>query len=167
MAEAAAQRKSSFEPVADAGARLLILGSLPGEVSLAKAQYYGNARNQFWRLVGGVIGQALPEAYEARLAALHGAGVGLWDVVRSAVRPGSLDASITDHEANPLAKFVTTLPRLQAVAFNGGRAYAIGRRALADCQIELVPLPSSSPAYTLSFERKAAEWTQLRRFLEL
>ena len=88
-------------------------------------------------------------------------------MVRSAVRPGSLDASITDHEANPLAKFVTTLPRLQAVAFNGGRAYAIGRRALADCQIELVPLPSSSPAYTLSFERKAAEWTQLRRFLEL
>jgi hypoxanthine-DNA glycosylase len=166
VGDPAARRKSSFEPVADAGTRLLVLGSLPGEASLAKAQYYGNPRNQFWQLIGGVIGQPLPELYEARLAALKGAGVGLWDVVRSAVRPGSLDAHITDHEANPLAKFVATLPRLRAVAFNGGRAHAIGRRALADCRIELVALPSSSPAHTLSFERKAAEWTQLRRFLE-
>jgi double-stranded uracil-DNA glycosylase len=167
VAEAPAQRKSSFEPVADADARLLVLGSLPGEASLAKAQYYGNERNQFWRLIGAVIGQELPEPYEARLAALKRAGVGLWDVVRSAVRPGSLDARITDHEANPLAKFVGTLPRLRAVAFNGGRAYAIGRRALADCQVELVPLPSSSPAYTLPFAYKAEEWARLRRFLEL
>ena len=60
MTEPAAERKSSFEPVADTGARLLILGSLPGEVSLAKAQYYGNARNQFWRLIGGVIGRRCP-----------------------------------------------------------------------------------------------------------
>jgi double-stranded uracil-DNA glycosylase len=99
---------------------------------------------------------------------LKGAGVGLWDVVRSAVRPGSLDASIIDHEANPLARFVTTLPRLQAVAFNGKTAAAIGSRALSGhAKLKLITLPSSSPAHTLSFERKAAEWTQLRRFLEL
>jgi hypoxanthine-DNA glycosylase len=166
MSEPVAPRKSSFEPVADAGARLLILGSLPGEASLRKAQYYGNERNQFWRLMGEVLGHELPGPYEARLAALKGAGVGLWDVVRSAVRPGSLDAQIREHQPNPLADFVATLPRLKAVAFNGGRAFAIGRRALSDCRVELIPLPSSSPAYTLPFPRKAVAWAELRRFLE-
>jgi hypoxanthine-DNA glycosylase len=166
MAEPAAVRKASFAPIADAGARLLILGSLPGEASLRKAQYYGNARNQFWRLMGAALGHELPEAYGARLAALQAAGVALWDVVRTAVRPGSLDARIRDHEPNPLADFVATLPRLRAVAFNGGRAFEIGKPALAGCRLELVPLPSSSPAYTLPFERKAEAWAGLRRFLE-
>ena len=167
MAEPDIQRKSSFEPVAGPDARLLILGSLPGEASLRKAQYYGNERNQFWRLIGGVIGREMPAAYEDRLAVLKAAGVGLWDVVRSAVRPGSLDASISDHEANALAEFVEKLPRLRAIGFNGGRAFAIGRGALDGCRAELVPLPSSSPAYTLPFARKAEAWAELRRFLEL
>ena len=166
MAAPAASRKSSFAPVADAGARLLILGSLPGEASLKKGEYYGNPRNQFWRLMGEVLGRELPEAYEARLAALRGAGVALWDVVASAERAGSLDARIKAHEPNRLADLVVALPRLQAVAFNGGRAFAIGHRALADGKVELVPLPSSSPAYTLPYERKAVAWTGLRRFLE-
>jgi hypoxanthine-DNA glycosylase len=167
MAAPAALRKSSFAPVADAGARLLILGSLPGEMSLRIGQYYGNPQNQFWRLMGAALGRPLPDAYEARLAALQGAGVALWDVVRSAVRPGSLDGQIRDHQPNPLADFAATLPRLQAVAFNGKTAAAIGVRALADvAALELIALPSSSPAYTLAFDRKAAAWTQLRRFLK-
>lgn len=166
MAEPAAIRKSSFAPIADASARLLILGSLPGEVSLKKAQYYGHPQNQFWRLMGGVLGRPLPEAYEARLAALQGAGVALWDVVASAERVGSLDAQIKAHEPNPLADFVATLPRLKAVAFNGGKSQAIGRPALASAGVELIALPSSSPAYTLPFARKAEAWGDLRRFLE-
>jgi hypoxanthine-DNA glycosylase len=168
MPASAALRKSSFAPVADAGARLLILGSLPGEMSLRIGQYYGNPQNQFWRLMGVALGRELPEAYEARLMALQSAGLALWDVVASAVRPGSLDARIRDHQPNPLAEFVATLPRLQAVAFNGKTSAAIGGRALADASdLELIALPSSSPAYTLPFERKAAAWQQLRRFLEM
>lgn len=166
MAVPAAVRKSSFAPVADAGARLLILGSLPGEASLRKAQYYGHPQNQFWRLMGEVLGRELPEAYEARLAALRAAGVALWDVVASAERVGSLDARIKAHQANPLADFVSTLPRLRAVAFNGGKSLAIGRPALAGAGLELIALPSSSPAYTLPFARKAEAWGELRRFLE-
>jgi hypoxanthine-DNA glycosylase len=165
---APALRKASFAPIADAGARLLILGSLPGEMSLRRGQYYGNPQNQFWRLMGVALGRELPEPYEARLVALQGAGVALWDVVRSAVRAGSLDGQIRDHRPNPLAEFVATLPRLRAVAFNGKTAAAIGARALAGvAALELIPLPSSSPAYTLPFERKAQAWAELRRFLEL
>lgn len=159
--------KSSFAPVADARVRLLVLGSLPGEVSLRKQQYYAYPHNQFWRLMGHVLRRELPADYEARLAALLAAGVGLWDVVRTATRAGSLDASIRGHQPNPLEGFVATLPRLRAVAFNGATAAAIGRRALGGVAgVELVSLPSSSPAYTLAFARKAEAWAGLRRFLE-
>jgi hypoxanthine-DNA glycosylase len=164
----AALRKSSFAPIADAGARLLVLGTLPGEISLRKGQYYGNPQNQFWRLMGAALGRDLPAAYEARLAALQGAGVALWDVVASAVRPGSLDAQIRDHQPNALAALVATLPRLEAVAFNGKTAAAIGGRALGGApRLELIALPSSSPAYTLAFARKAEAWAGLGRFLQV
>ena len=167
MTDVARPLKASFPPVWRADARLLILGSLPGEVSLKRAQYYGHPQNQFWRLIGRVLGREMPEGYDTRLAALQDVGVALWDVVRTATRIGSLDARIRDHEANPLRDFVSALPQLRAVAFNGATASAIGRRALGQpSRVTLVTLPSSSPAYTLAFERKAEAWLQLRRFLE-
>lgn len=159
--------KSSFAPVADTAVRVLILGSLPGELSLRRRQYYGNPRNQFWRLLGGVIGDDLEGlAYEARLAALLSAGVGLWDVVRSARRDGSLDGAIRDHQPNALAQFAAILPALRAIAFNGAKAAAIGRRQLGDqAGWALLDLPSSSPAHTAQFEAKLAQWLTLKPYL--
>lgn len=160
MAGPDAALKSSFAPVADANARLLILGSLPGEASLRKAQYYGNPRNQFWRLMARVLGREMPAGYDERLSTLRKAGVALWDVVGAATRVGSLDANIRGHRPNPLSEMIASLPILEASA--------IGRRTLGEAgALTLVSLPSSSPAYTLAFERKAEAWAQLRRFLEL
>ena len=160
--------KSSFPPVADAGARVLILGSLPGEVSLARAQYYANPRNQFWRLIEGVAGVSLPADYAARLAAVRDIGIALWDTVKAASRTGSLDGAIRNPEANALADLVAELPALQAIAFNGGKASAIGRRQLGDTAgLALITLPSSSPALTVSFDEKLAAWRQIRPFLRL
>ena len=158
--------KQAFEPIADSRTRLLILGSLPGDASLKAGQYYGHPQNAFWRLVGGVIGRdlaALP--YDDRLTALRAAGVGLWDVIASADRPGSLDASIRNAEAADLTKLVGGLPKLQAIAFNGGTAARIGRRSLGHATVELIDLPSSSPAHPLPFEAKLAAWRPLSRFL--
>ena len=152
----------------DAQTRVLILGSLPGEMSLARAQYYGNPRNQFWRLLACVAGRDMPEAYEARLAELRGLGVGLWDVVGSAERAGSLDGAIRKATANPLRDLAASLPHLKAVAFNGGRANQMGAPMLASQPgLVLLPLPSSSPAYTLAFEQKLARWRMLEPFLRL
>jgi TDG/mug DNA glycosylase family protein len=159
--------KSSFAPVADAAARVLVLGSLPGELSLSRRQYYGNPRNQFWRLIGAVLGGGLEALdYAPRLAALRAHGVGLWDVVRSARRAGSLDVAIRDHQPNALAEFAATLPALRAIAFNGGKASAIGRRLLGgQARWALLDLPSSSPAHTMAFERKEAQWLTLKPYL--
>ena len=138
----------------------MILGSLPGEASLAAARYYAHPQNAFWRLVGGAIGvelAALP--YEARLDALKAAGVGLWDVIASAERSGSLDVAIRRPEQADLKGLIAGLPRLRAIAFNGKTAARLGRRALGEPSgLTLIDLPSSSPAFTLSPALKAESW---------
>lgn len=161
--------KTSFAAVTDANTRLLILGSLPGEMSLTKRQYYAQPSNQFWRLVGAVIGRDLVAmSYEQRLAALLVAGIGLWDVVRTATRKGSADTAIRDVQPNALAELIQTLPKLRAIAFNGSKSAAIGRKQIArDCSYALITLPSSSAAHcTISFEHKAAAWIPLRDALD-
>lgn len=155
-------RKAGLPPVWAADARVLILGSLPGDASLAAAQYYGHPRNGFWRLVGAVVGEDLAALdYEARLAALKRRRIALWDVIGSAHRPGSLDTAIRDHEANDLPALIAALPALRTVAFNGGTASKLGRRALGETPLRLIDLPSSSPALTTAFEVKLERWSVL------
>lgn len=158
--------KRAFDPVVDAQTRLLILGSLPGDASLKAGQYYGHPQNGFWRLVGGVIGIDLVTLpYPDRLEALKAAGVGLWDVIVSAERPGSLDGAIRNPEAADLNRLIDDLPSLKAVAFNGGTAARLGRRILIPRPgLDLIDLPSSSPAYTRPLIEKAAVWAGLGTF---
>nr|WP_314527167.1 DNA-deoxyinosine glycosylase [uncultured Brevundimonas sp.] len=160
-------RSQGFAPIVDADTRLLILGSLPGEASLKAAQYYWHPRNGFWRLIGGVLGEDLPDLpYEQRLARLKARGVGLWDVIASAERSGSLDAAIRSPEAADLRGLIASLPELRAVAFNGGLAAKLGRRILSSLDgVELVDLPSSSPAHAISLSAKSQTWAILGKFL--
>jgi hypoxanthine-DNA glycosylase len=167
MQSARSETKRSFAPVTNADTRVLILGSLPGEVSLARAQYYANPRNQFWRIMEPIIDARLIDVtYELRIATLLSARVGLWDVIHSARRAGSLDADIRDCRPNALRDLVATLPSLRAIAFNGRKAADLGRKELSEChKLELLSLPSSSPANTAAFDSKLAEWNRIRRFL--
>jgi len=161
-------RKASFAPVVDGNICILILGSLPGEASLAAGQYYANPRNQFWRLVGGVIGRDPASLdYDTRLAMLLDHGIGLWDAIGTATRTGILDTEFRAFEAKSVADLVMAIPQLRAVAFNGTKAAAIGQPQLAGIEpVELVRLPSSSPAHAaLSFDEKLAHWISLRKFL--
>ncbi|MCW3478524.1 DNA-deoxyinosine glycosylase [Neisseriaceae bacterium JH1-16] len=157
--------KRCFPPVVNDSTRLLILGSLPGDASLAAERYYAHPRNQFWRLLEAIIGVALVECdYEERLRRLLAHGVGLWDVVGQASRRGSLDTALREIAYNDLAELVARLPALRAVAFNGQTA-ARGQRQLPNWQGDIVVLPSSSPAHTLSFEAKLAQWQALTPYL--
>ncbi|MFQ8430741.1 DNA-deoxyinosine glycosylase [Amaricoccus sp. W119] len=165
-------RARHFPPVAGPGTRVLILGSLPGLASLSAGQYYAHPRNAFWRLAGGLIGVDLADLpYPDRLRAAQAAGIGLWDVVGSATRRGSLDQAIRDPELADLAGLVMTLPRLRAIAFNGATAARHGRARLAGSWMgggapDLIDLPSSSPAHTMPFAEKARRWDVLRRHLD-
>ncbi|PKP86787.1 MAG: DNA-deoxyinosine glycosylase [Alphaproteobacteria bacterium HGW-Alphaproteobacteria-17] len=159
----AAPRHSSFAPHVAADTRLLILGSLPGARSLAERRYYAHPTNQFWRLLGQVIGQPLAAmSYDDRLARIREAGVGLWDVIRSAERRSSSDSAIREAEPHDLATLIAGLPKLRVIAFNGGKAAAIGRRQLPALEgITVVDLPSSSAANTIGFNAKLDRWLRL------
>ena len=143
-----AGRKLGLPPVIARGTRVLILGSFPGEASLAALQYYAHARNHFWPLMGEVLGAALVDMpYRRRLTTLRARAVGLWDVIVACERRGSLDGAIRNAER-----------------FNGktaGRAEA-GWRASG---YETLVLPSSSPAYTRPFAEKLAAWRAIGDFL--
>ena len=165
----AAESKQSMAPVGASDARLLILGSLPGDASLAAQAYYAHPTNQFWRLLGSSIGEELAVLdYPARLDRLAARGIALWDVVADATRSGSLDAAIRGVRPNNLADFVATHPRLAAIGFNGRTAAAIGRRALDQApDIALIDLPSSSAALTRPFDEKLRDWSVLGGFAGL
>jgi len=160
-------RKSSFPPIVRSDTRVLILGSLPGERSLAEQRYYAHPRNLFWRLTGEAIGQDLEAlGYEARLEALLAERIGLWDTVASATRPGSLDAAIREAEHNPLAELAATLPELRAVAFNGAASARIGTALLEHSKFALLALPSSSPANAgIPYAEKRRLWAAIGEFL--
>lgn len=158
-------RHASFAPVVGTSTETLILGSLPGAASLTAGRYYAHPRNQFWRLLGAVIGEELaPLSYDLRLAALLRHRIGLWDVIAEAERVGSLDAAIRNHAPNDLQSLVTSLPALRTIGFNGATAARIGRAQLGSLaqRYRLLPLPSSSPAHAaLSFEAKLIRWLEL------
>jgi len=158
-------QKFSFPPVTDQETQVLILGSLPGEASLAAVQYYAHKQNRFWHLLARLINEDLPSmAYEQRLSRLLAHGIGLWDVVGEAQRNGSLDSSIRNPVGNDLLGLLHSLPQLRCIAFNGATAARIGLKQLGDKaqHYQILKLPSSSPAYTLAFDQKLALWKSLQ-----
>ena len=158
--------KTGLPPIARPDVRLFILGSLPGDASLAAQRYYAHPQNQFWRLLGSVIGEDLHSlSYEQRLEQLASRRIGLWDVIGSAERLGSLDQSIRNANHNRVERLLHDYPELEAIAFNGGKSAAIGRRLIGEpAGVELIDLPSSSPAHTRPFAEKAEAWARLAQF---
>lgn len=147
--------------IADARTERLILGSFPSEASLAARQYYGHPRNQFWRLLGGVLDIELHALdYAACIARVLKHRIGIWDVIGSCERAGSLDSAIRNEVPNDFATLFLRCPRIARVALNGGKA-ARYRRVIESFGKQTVVLPSSSPANaTHSFAHKLALWRE-------
>ena len=161
-----------FKPVASADSRVLVLGTLPGPVSLEKRQYYAQSRNAFWPIMGELFGAAPELAYRERLQKLQQSGVALWDVCRSAYREGALDASIDQQSIvpNDLARFLRSHTAVRLICFNGQTAGKLYRQLVLPGLPEMLrdipceTLPSTSPAHAaMRFEQKLARWRIVRR----
>ncbi|HCI13242.1 MAG: DNA-deoxyinosine glycosylase [Gallionellales bacterium GWA2_60_142] len=158
-------RVQSFPPIADAGARILILGSMPGRESLRANQYYAHPRNAFWPIMGNLTGAIPALPYEQRALKLRAAGIALWDVLASCTRPGSLDSDINQDSIHPndFAAFFRKHPHIERVYFNGAMAEQSFRKhvlpQLGHLPLRLQRLPSTSPANaSLRFEQKLEAW---------
>ncbi|SDH37373.1 DNA-deoxyinosine glycosylase [Propionivibrio dicarboxylicus] len=151
-------RLEGFSPILDAGVETLVLGSFPSPVSLAAQGYYAHPQNQFWRIMAAVLAVPLVELdYADRVVSLLRHRVGVWDVYRGCQREGALDSAIEAAEANDFSRLAVEAPRLRRVCFNGKTA-AKFERHFAALGYETRVLPSTSPAYTLAFERKLDAW---------
>ena len=155
----------SFPPIADANARILILGSIPGKASLDAGEYYAHPRNQFWPIMAELLQCGPWPDYPAKIQTLHHANIALWDVMQSCYRPGSLDAAIAKDSivANDFNRFFKTHPHIQQVFFNGTAAEQAFRRlvlpSLTGQTLVLQKLPSTSPAHAaMSYAQKLASW---------
>ncbi|KRT15881.1 hypothetical protein ASU31_12935 [Pedobacter ginsenosidimutans] len=152
--------KTSFAPLFDERIQILILGTLPGDESLRKMEYYGHARNRFWKVVAGLSLRAELTDYASKKSALFGLGIGLWDVVHSSERKGSLDSAIREEQVNDLESFMHRQSDISLIAFNGNKAQVLydkyfKRRA----NIRYVTLPSTSPANaSWNLERLLNQW---------
>jgi TDG/mug DNA glycosylase family protein len=159
-----------FPPIADAHARILILGSLPGQVSIRRQQYYAHPQNAFWRVMGCLCDAGPELPYRDRAQRLLRNGIALWDVCAAAQRPGSLDTSIVHSSVvpNDLAAFIESHRGIGLICFNGSKAADLYRRLVLPGlptkgrPIRYVTLPSTSPAHAaMPFEEKLTRWAEV------
>ena len=168
------KRVHSFPAVVSPAIRVLILGSMPGQHSLQAQQYYAHPRNAFWSVIAHLTGVSFDVPYPVRCEQLLQQGIGLWDVLHSCRRRGSLDADIDEQsiQVNAIGALLLQCPQIQAIGFNGRKAEAAFRRYLWDdlqaCLqgIDCLLLPSTSPAHArLSLQHKQASWRRLQPYL--
>lgn len=169
------ERKTSFPPIVGGFPKVLILGSIPGEASLKRQQYYGHRRNAFWPIMMTLLRLPPDSSYAERTEALIAHGIALWDVIAECERKGSLDTAIQSPSirTNDIAGLFARFPSIAVIAFNGGTAEREYRKRIA-CHLSpehrsrpTKRLPSTSPAYAgMSIADKTAVWLEmLERYL--
>ncbi len=165
-------RSAGFPPIVGAGAKVLVLGSLPSQKSIEAFEYYAHPQNAFWRIMGELFGAGPEVSYEARTESLKSNRIAVWDVLSSSVRPGSMDSDIdvTTAEPNDFSIFFETNADIRLVCFNGQKAarmfedLVLDRHPELQSGLTLETLPSTSPAYaSMSFEEKLAKWSIVSR----
>ena len=164
----AAPAKRSFPPVVDAQARVLVLGTLPGEESLRRGEYYAHPRNLFWAIIFALFDERPALNYSERLTFLATHRIAVWDVCELGEREKSADTTIRLERPNAIDRLLDHHPLIRAVAFNGTTARRLYDRHFSRrADLAYLALPSTSPAHaTIDFPAKLARWIVLREILE-
>ena len=148
----------SFDPVYTPQARVLIVGSMPGVKSLEDAQYYAHPRNAFWPMLFDIFGAERTDDYEAKKDLIRKNGLALWDVAGLCEREGSLDSNMRDIQFNDFASLFEKCSQIHTVLCNGGTAHSLFVKSGFAGDRTVVRMPSTSPAYTMAYDRKLEVW---------
>jgi hypoxanthine-DNA glycosylase len=159
--------KRSFPPIADARARVLVLGTLPGEESLRRGEYYAHPRNLFWPIVFGLFNATPVADYAGKVAFVKARRIALWDVCEIGEREASADSTIRREQPNAIGQLLDAHPLIRAVAFNGTGAQRLHDRHFPrHASLAYLALPSTSPAHArMDFAGKLVRWMALREAL--
>lgn len=150
-----------FSPIIDKNTTRIVVGTMPSVDSLRFGEYYGNSRNQFWKILFAVFeGGRVPADYEDKVATAHRYGIGLWDILASCKREGSLDSNIKEESLNDFPALLKEHPNVKILIFNGQNSYKYFLKAYGQLPgIEYRVMPSTSPANAMkNFEAKQKEW---------
>lgn len=144
-----------MEPVIDDDTKILIVGTFPGQTSRDRNQYYADSRNQFWKLMSEALDTDLQQiTYDEKIKILQDNQIGLWDTLKNCDVVGSSDKSICNEEYNDFSK----LTSLKKIVCNGNKAEKYLDHCKIQKSIEIIRVPSSSPARAMKFSEKAEEW---------
>jgi len=159
---------SSFSLVVDRNVNRIVLGSMPGVVSLQQQKYYAHAQNAFWRIAASYLNFDFDLPYAMRLEKLLDAGIGLWDVAGYCEREGSLDSAIVSESVivNDFEALLERYTNIDTIYFNGRKAEQLFTKfckrkvARLTCMPQLIALPSTSPAYAaMPYSEKRRQWS--------
>jgi hypoxanthine-DNA glycosylase len=147
---------------------VLVLGTLPGEESLRRVEYYAHPRNLFWPIVFALFGETPPAVYADRLSFVAAHRIALWDVCGAAQRVASADSTIAGETPNAIDALIEAHPGIRAIAFNGSGARRLYDRHFSRrAELRYLALPSTSPAHArLNLADKLARWITLREVLD-
>ncbi len=148
----------SFEPVYSPEAVVMIVGSMPSVKSLADSQYYAHPRNAFWPMMFEIFDTEPTSDYEAKKELIRTHGLALWDVAGICEREGSLDSNMRDIQYNDFAALYEKCPNIHTVLCNGGTAHSLFMKSGYAGNRRVLRMPSTSPAYTMAYEKKLAVW---------
>ena len=139
---------------------------MPGVQSLKFQQYYANPRNQFWKIIESLLDAKLADNYANKIKILSDHKIALWDVIHSCQRKGSLDSNLRNWKVNSFKDFLNKYPAIKAIFCNGQTAFGLFQQYHGDVVLPIFVLPSTSPAYTISFDQKLVQWEQILNFLK-
>lgn len=159
-------RISSFPPVISKDSKILILGSVPGIKSLEMQEYYAHPQNKFWRILFELFNEDYTTDYAEKIDLLKKNKIAVWDVIDSCERKGSLDTEIKNENHHNILQLLDDFPSIKVIFCNGQKSFRTLEKILPDDpKIPVFVLPSTSPAYTIPYQQKLKDWSELKSFL--
>ena len=160
------EKSEGLLPIEKEDSEILVLGTLPGKKSLELGEYYSNPSNKFWDILSEIYKKPIPTSYKEKIEWLHKQKLALWDILKAAIRNGSLDNNIQHPEANDIIGFISAHPHLRMIVFNGSKSQEYFNNYIGNTSIpigiKLLTLPSTSSANThLTFNEKVKQWSKI------
>ena len=148
---------------------VLILGTFPGEKSLASQAYYQNkSHNSFYKIMESLFERPMGISDKEFITQNH---IALWDCMKEADRKGSLEPNIKSYMPNEIEGFLNCHPTISTIILNGtGETTSVFEQNYPINNLmqnyKIISLPSTSNSLAKSFEEKKQSWKIVKEIID-